>query len=159
MNQTQLIKLDDTIEVAPGVKTSIAQLLNTAPEEINGRGIVLQNVKRTFRVTDAYDVDGRPVELVFNLYAHRAPVNADEADKLSATAEDKKAKQLAKKIAEAETRQREIEEARRRQEHDLLKGMSFSKQSAEPVAAKVKEALDLAAVLASAMPKSLPEAK
>ena len=159
MNQSQLVKSNDDIELAPGFVVSVAHILDAPVSEVNGRGHVLHNVKRTVRVTDVLDADGRPCEVVLTLYAHRSPFDANEADKLAQTKADKEAKRDAREAKEANTREREIGRACEITENALTRGYEIAAKTGGKTAEKVKEALDLAAVLAQNFnPKALPSA-
>lgn len=160
MNQSQLVKSDDDIELAPGFVVSMADVLNAPVSEVNGRGHVLHNVKRTVRVTDVQDADGRPCEVVLTLYAHRSPFTADEAEKLAATKTERIEKREARELKDANTREREIGRACEITESALTRGYEIAAKTGGKTAERVKEALDLAAVLAQSFnPKGLPSAQ
>ena len=151
--QTSLFKSTDEIEIAPGIVVPVEDLLNGSNEP-NGRGIVTHNERRTFRLIDRMAADGRPVEVVVTLYAHRAPVNEAEAAAVAKTAKDRADKTAARTAADDLKRQREIKEACDRTESALAKGLQVAAAQGGNIAEKVKESLDLAATLAHVMGKA-----
>ena len=140
-----------------GITIPVEMLAAANPSEPNTRGIVLWDAQRTVRVPDLLDCDGRPVEFVVKLYAHRTPATADEAEKLALKQADTKARQAARKGEDQETREREIQRATAITESALAKGLQVAASTGGNMAGKVKEAFDLVAVLQNAMnpPKAI----
>ena len=133
-----------------GLTIPIKALMDAPASEPNTRGIVLWNAKRVVRVPDLTDVDGRPVEFTVSVYAHRSPATADEAEALTRTQTDTKARQDKRLADEAAKREREIGRAVEITESALAKGMLAAKQGPN-LAEQVKDSLALASVISAAM--------
>lgn len=160
-----LSRSTDTPELLPGCNLpELSLVLATKAGDAvtrQGGGIEIVNMTRTFRLIDAEGYDGKPADVTVVFSILRSAGNEHEAKRIEDAKTAQKTNSEARKLQQATERMEAIQIATTTNVARFKEGVETGKAMVQPaptvnVAEQAKAALELASVLHSLLPKSLP---